>query len=110
MAIELDGSKFGTNNGTTDLIEMSRNVSQRGHFFFSLPKPSEQSWSRNDLRPSHPPGSSMHRLEYPDPLQVLTPRRVYDMLAKVYSARGDMPGEDLLPAQEASSKSNTCIK
>ena len=26
MAIELDGSKFGTNNGTTDLIEMSRNL------------------------------------------------------------------------------------
>ena len=25
MAIELDGSKFGTNNGTMDLIEMSRN-------------------------------------------------------------------------------------
>ena len=24
-AIELDGSKFGTNNGTTDLIEKSRN-------------------------------------------------------------------------------------
>ena len=26
MSIELDGSKFGTNNGTTDLIEMSRNL------------------------------------------------------------------------------------
>ena len=28
MEIELDGSKFGTNNGTTesDLIEMSRNL------------------------------------------------------------------------------------
>ena len=26
MAIELDGSKFGTNNGTTDLIETSRNL------------------------------------------------------------------------------------
>ena len=26
MVIELDGSKFGTNNGTTDLIEMSRNL------------------------------------------------------------------------------------
>ena len=26
MAIELDGSKFGTNNGTTDLIEVSRNL------------------------------------------------------------------------------------
>ena len=26
MAIELDGSKFGTNNGTTDLIEISRNL------------------------------------------------------------------------------------
>ena len=24
LAIELDGSKFGTNNGTTDLIELSR--------------------------------------------------------------------------------------
>ena len=26
MAIELNGSKFGTNNGTTDLIEMSQNL------------------------------------------------------------------------------------
>ena len=26
MSIEFDGSKFGTNNGTTDLIEMSRNL------------------------------------------------------------------------------------
>ena len=26
MAIELDGSKFRTNNGTTDLIEMSWNL------------------------------------------------------------------------------------
>ena len=26
MAIELDGSEFGTNNGTTHLIEMSRNL------------------------------------------------------------------------------------
>ena len=26
MVIELDGSKFGKNNGTTDLIEMSRNL------------------------------------------------------------------------------------
>ena len=26
IAIELDGFKFGTNNGTTDLIEMSRNL------------------------------------------------------------------------------------
>ena len=32
------------------------------------------------------------------------------MLAKVYSARGDMPGEDLLPAQEASSEFNTHVK
>jgi hypothetical protein len=29
MAIELDGSKFGTNNGTTDLIEVSRNLYHR---------------------------------------------------------------------------------
>ena len=26
MVIELDGSKFGTNNGTTDLMEVSRNL------------------------------------------------------------------------------------
>ena len=26
MAIELDGSKFGTNNGTTDLMETPRNL------------------------------------------------------------------------------------
>jgi len=26
MEIDLDGSIFGTNNGTTDLIEMSRNL------------------------------------------------------------------------------------
>ena len=26
MEIDLDGSKFGTNSGTTDLIEMSRNL------------------------------------------------------------------------------------
>ena len=29
MGIELDGSKFGTNNGTTDLIEMFRNLYHR---------------------------------------------------------------------------------
>ena len=29
MTIELDGSKFGTNNGTTNLIEMSRNLYRR---------------------------------------------------------------------------------
>ena len=26
MAVELDGSKFGTNNEATDLIEVSRNL------------------------------------------------------------------------------------
>ena len=26
MAVELDGSKFGTNNGTTDLIEISQDL------------------------------------------------------------------------------------
>ena len=47
MTIKLDGSKFGTNMGTTDLIEnLSGFVSRRG-CFFSLPKPREQSWSRN---------------------------------------------------------------
>ena len=34
------------------------------------------------LRPSHPPGCSVHGLEYPDHFQALTPRRVYDTLAK----------------------------
>ena len=29
MAIELDGSKFGANNGTTDLIKMSRDLYHR---------------------------------------------------------------------------------
>ena len=29
MAIEVDGSKFGTNNGSTDLIEMSRELHHR---------------------------------------------------------------------------------
>ena len=46
MAIELDGSKFGTSNGTADLIEMCRDMYQRGRFF-SLPKHSEQSYSRD---------------------------------------------------------------
>ena len=42
MEIDLDGSMFGTNNGTTDLIEnVSEFVSLRDHSFFSLPKPSE---------------------------------------------------------------------
>ena len=34
MAIELDGSKFGTNNGTTDLIEMSRHLYYNEITFF----------------------------------------------------------------------------
>ena len=29
MEIDLDGSMFGTNNGTTNLIKMSRNVFSR---------------------------------------------------------------------------------
>ena len=29
MTIELDGSKFSTNNGTTNLIEVSRNLYHR---------------------------------------------------------------------------------
>ena len=62
------------------------------------------------LRPSHPPGSSIRRLEYPDHLQLLTLRRVYDTLAKRPLCGGEIPGEDLLPAQEASSKSDTYIK
>ena len=53
------------------------------------------------FRPSHPPGSSIHTFIYQDNLLVqnraLTIRR-----PGVHSARGDIPGEDLLPAQEAS--------
>ena len=44
MAIELDGSMFGTNTGSTDQIEMSRNLSHNEITSFSLPKPCEQSW------------------------------------------------------------------
>ena len=61
-------------------------------------------------RPSHPPGSSIHTLEYPDHLQVPTPRRVYDTLAKRplcaggHTRRGPPAGAGGLIPQEASSK------
>ena len=75
MAIEVDGSKFGTNNGTTGLIEMSRNFYHREDIpCFRSRNLVSRVGHENLLRPSHPPSSSIHRLEYPDHSQVLTPR------------------------------------
>ena len=73
MAIELDGSKFGTNNGTADLIEMSRGLNHRevSSSFRSLNLVNRV--GHEFLKPSHPPGSTIHRPKYPGYVQVLTP-------------------------------------
>ena len=70
MEIELDGSMFGTNNGTMNLINnVSEFVSLRGHSSFSLPKLREQT-TRSQMLESMPRATGRHR-----PLPQTRPRQ-----------------------------------
>ena len=102
MTIELDGSKFSTNNGTTNLIEVSRNLYHR--------EVSPSFRSRNLVsRVGHkiletiPPTRQQYSYVYLSKSLAGTNRALTIRRTGVHPTRGDVPGEDLLPAQEASS-------
>ena len=114
MAIQLVGlPSFGTNHGTTDCIGMSQILYHRE--VTSVP-PSRNLVSRfgRGILETIPPTRQQNSYVYLS--RSFTNRALNTRRLGVHSTRGDIPGEDLLPAQEASAgaggliKSNTYIK
>ena len=79
MTITLDGPKFGTNNGTTDLIELCWNFYHIEVTFSFRPRTLVSRVGQKNL--------AEYTIRQPS----------------IHSARGGMPGEDFAPALEASS-------